>query len=93
VYGLALHYLLLLYLLVSLGGLLLLLLDLLLDVGDPAVGLGLLDFLKVLHQLEPTFLLSLLLVEFLLSFLLIRGGWAFLRGGGLGMQACSGLRL
>ena len=77
----------------SLGGLLLLLLYLLLDVGDAAIGLGLLDFLEILHQFEPTLLLSLLLVEFLLSFLLIRGGWAFLRGGGLGMQACSGLRL
>jgi hypothetical protein len=78
---------------VSLGGLLLLLLDLLLDVGDAAIGFGLLDFLEVLHQLEPTFLLPLLLVEFLLSFLLIRGGWAFLWGGGLGMRACSGLGL
>jgi hypothetical protein len=72
---------------VSLGGLLLLLHDLLLDVGDAAIGLGLLDFLEVLHQLKPTFLLSLLLVEFLLSFLVIRGGWAFLWGGGLGMRA------
>ena len=72
----------------SLGGLLLLLFDLLLDIGDAAIGRGLLDFLEVLHQFEPTFLLPLLLVEFLLSFLIIRGGWTFLRGGGLGMRAC-----
>jgi hypothetical protein len=45
---------------VSLGGLLLLLFDLLLDVGDAAIGFGLLDFLEVLHQFEPTFLLPLL---------------------------------
>ena len=77
----------------SLGGLLLLLLDLLLDVGDAAIGFGLLHFFEVLHQFEPSFLLPLLLLEFMLSFLIIRGGWAFLRGGGLGMRACSGLRL
>jgi hypothetical protein len=56
---------------VSLDGLLLLLFDLLLDIGDTAIGLCLLDFLEVLHQLEPTFLLPLLLFEFLLCFLII----------------------
>ena len=45
--------------------------DLLLDIGDPAIGRCLLDLLEVLHQLEPTFLLPLLLLEFMLSFLII----------------------
>ena len=45
--------------------------DLLLHIGDPAVGRCLLDLLEVLHQLESTFLLPLLLIEFLLCFLII----------------------
>ena len=55
----------------SLGGLLFLLFNLLLDIGDAAIGLCLLDLLEALHQLESTLFLPLLLFEFLLTFLII----------------------